>query len=747
MATTRNHLTKDSKTEKYIFGATFTMVATLIVFRLIFGGGLLSNAHHYFFSLWSEDLMKDVYTTTYHTQYDSSYTHCTAMAYPYGEQYIYTGLQILVSAPLKLLQEMGVKDAWKASLPLINFYVIISIFLCALFLYLLLSELKLPPLPSLLGAVGITFLMPQIQRMGGHLTLSYLCVIPMALYFIARLHHTHHWKWSVFYGLLLLFSALSHPYYLAFLSDIALVYMVYLLFTRKQNQWKTAVIGLHFCILFLLPVILFFTLSSIGDTPLDRTTVPDGMYYYRGRLSGLLLPFHRIFLGSPLKNIMGIKAPEWETCCYIGIVALITFLIWIILILWDLFHLRLTHLFRPTDNPLLNVFLWASILLFLVASVLPVITQNHPSILNHLSALTQLRALGRLLWLPFVTLNLLAVYWVWQWTSRMPKTWCRIAVISLVTLAYGYEVYSHSKLSIWAEPYPKWTDYDNKSDENQWLKKINPSDYQAILSLPVFHIGSEHYHLQIEDKMLHKSAYVSIKTGLPLICNSSARSSITRAYNCMELSWEPWKEYNILKDLPNGKPLLIVSSLDSGMLNPNEKRILHYADTLMTIGDFSLHSISIQALRQLCLDYQEEQANAIKPEEKAYYSQTWDELPQKMMSGVSNQVILLYDDPVDSAWERDIVISFWVKKYTHDLMGRVIVAVDAWTDDGNVTSLAWGHAGQFVNAIDGEDGHVYIPVTMPEHTVKLRIAVGDPGMPPRPVAYDNLLIYPQEFEF
>lgn len=747
MATTHNHLTKDSKTVKYIFGATFTMVATLIVFRLFFGGGLLSNAHHYFFSLWSEDLMKDVYTTTYHTQYDSSYTHCTAMAYPYGEQYIYTGLQILVSAPLRLLQEMGVKDAWKACLPLINFYVIISVFLCALFLYLLLSELKLPPLPSLLGAVGITFLMPQIQRMGGHLTLSYLCVIPMALYFIARLHHTRHWKWSVFYGLLLLFSALSHPYYLAFLSDIALVYMVYLLFTRKQNQWKTAAIGLHFCILFLLPVILFFILSSIGDTPLDRTTVPDGMYYYRGRLSGLLLPFHRIFLGSPLKNIMGIKAPEWETCCYIGIVALITFLIWVICILWDLFHLRFTHLFHPTDNPLLNVFLWASILLFLVASVLPVITQNHPSILNHLSALTQLRALGRLLWLPFVTLNLLAVYWVWQWTTRMPKKWCRIAVLSLVTLAYGYEVYSHSKLSIWAEPYPKWTDYDNKSDENQWLKKINPSDYQAILSLPVFHIGSEHYHLQIEDEMLHKSAYVSIKTGLPLICNSSARSSITRAYNCMELSWEPWKEYNILKDLPNGKALLIVCSLDSGMLNPNEKRILHYADTLMTTGDFSLHSISIQALRQLCHDYQEEQADAIKPEDKAYFSRTWDELPQKMMSGVSNQVILLYDDPVDSAWERDIVISFWIKQYTHDMMGRIIVAVDAWTDDGNVTSMAWGHAGQFVNAIDGEDGHLYIPVTLPEHTVKLRIAVGDPGMPPRPVAYDNLLIYPQEFGF
>ena len=331
-----NLISQKTKNARYI-GAGLTLVATLIVFRLFFGAGLLSNAHHFFFSLWSEDLIKDVYTTTYHTKHDSSFTHCTAMAYPYGEQYTYTGLQILVSAPLQLLQKMGVKDAWKACLPLINFYIIISIFLCALFLYLLFTELKLPPAPSLFGAVFITFLMPQLQRMGGHLTLSYSCVIPMALYFIARLHHTHHWKWSVLYGMLLLISALAHPYYLTFLADISVVYMAYLLFTHKKNQWTFTQLGLHFCILFILPVLVFFILSSIGNTPLDRTTVPDGMYYYRGRLSGLLLPFHRIFMGTPIKNIMGIKAPEWETCCYIGIVALITFIVWIIRILSSIF--------------------------------------------------------------------------------------------------------------------------------------------------------------------------------------------------------------------------------------------------------------------------------------------------------------------------------------------------------------------------------------------------------------------------
>jgi hypothetical protein len=746
MISKHNLLTHNSKTTRGI-GAVLTLAATLLVFILFFDTNMLTNAHRVFFSLWSEDMIKDIYTTTYHTQYDSSFTHCTAMGYPYGEQYTYTGLQILVAAPLQLLQKMGVEDTWKASLTLINYYVIITIFLCALFLYLLFGELKLPPLPSLLGAVGITFLMPQIQRMGGHLTLAYLCIIPMALYFIAKLHNTHHWRWSVFYGILLLLSALLHPYYLTFLADISIVYLVYLFFTRKRNKWRLPIIGLHFCLQFLLPVILFFVLTSIGDTALDRTSVPDGMYYYRGRLIGLLLPFHRTlfgFYGAPLKTIMGIKAPEWETCCYIGIVALVALCVWLVQVIWDLFHLRFSRIIHPTNNPLLNLFLLASLLLLLVATVLPAIVQKHPELLNHLSFLAQLRALGRLLWLPFVTLNLFAIYQLWQWSSTTKKEGLRVTILALAIFGYCFDIYSHSFLRVWPESYPEWIDYDNKLAKNQWLQEINPDDYQAILSLPVFHVGSEHYHLHAQDGMLQTNTYVSIKTGLPLICNYSSRSSITRAYNCIELSWEPREEYRILKDLPNNKPLLIVSDPDLSQLNPNEQRILSYADSILATDKFLLYHISIDALRQLCQDYQQEHADDIKPEDIAYYTQTWDDQPQGVMNGISNQVILFYDDPVDSSWDKNLAISFWIKDYTHDLMGRIVVAVDAWTDDGNIISMAWGRAGQFINAIDGEDGHVYIPVTLPENTIKLRLAVGDPQLPPRPVAYDDLLFYPQE---
>ena len=726
-------------------GASLTVVATLVLFRFFFGAGALSNACHLLFSSHSEDMIKDIYTTTFHTRYDSTFTHCTAMCYPYGEHYTYTGLQILVSAPLQLLQKMGVHDAWKACLPLINVYVILSVILCSLFLYLLFLEFKIPPIPSAFGAVFITFLMPQMMRVGGHLSLSYPCVIPMALFFIARLHRTHHWKWSVCYGVLLLTSALSHPYYMAFLADISVFYLVCMLFTYKKNQWTVWHLGLHFIIQFVLPVMLFFSLSSWGDSVVDRTSVADGMFYYRAWMEGLLLPFHRLFMIGPLRS-MGLTPPEWETLSYIGVVALIAFIIWLLRIIWDLIHLRVNHLLRPTDNPVLNIFLWASVLLTLVATVLPVITKNHPDIVNHLSALAQLRAMGRLLWLPFVTLNVLAVCWVWEWSAGFRKKGYRALTLLLVCVAYSYEIYAYAPLMNHVEPYPQWTDYDNELSDNQWVKKIKPSDYQAVLSLPVFHVGSEHYSLLAQDEALKLNTYVSFKTGLPLICGYGSRSSVSRSYNCIELAWEPWKEYNIIQDLPDDRPLLVVSLPDYNVMNQNEKRILNYADSLFSTEKFVLYSIPVSKLRQLCRDYQLERKmlydNALK-DDVPYYFKTWDEKDSGMLAAMCNKPVSLYDDTIDPAWGDSVNISFWIPNYLDDLMGRNIVSIMAVTADSSEVQLAWGNTYYFATAVDGRAGLMSIPVHLPDNAVRLRVSAGNKSLPTRQVFYDRLLIAPQ----
>ena len=84
-------LTRCPKAVKYV-GAVLTLVFTLVLFRLFFGAGMLTHGSQYFFSVSSYDLIKDVYNTTYHVRYDSSFVHCTSMAYPYGEHHTYTGL-------------------------------------------------------------------------------------------------------------------------------------------------------------------------------------------------------------------------------------------------------------------------------------------------------------------------------------------------------------------------------------------------------------------------------------------------------------------------------------------------------------------------------------------------------------------------------------------------------------------------------------------------------------------------------
>jgi len=73
-------------------GSAVTVVAIILLIGLFWGFNWLTHWNTMFFSNKSEDLIKDVYTTTYHVAYDDGMAICNAMNYPYGEYYTFTGL-------------------------------------------------------------------------------------------------------------------------------------------------------------------------------------------------------------------------------------------------------------------------------------------------------------------------------------------------------------------------------------------------------------------------------------------------------------------------------------------------------------------------------------------------------------------------------------------------------------------------------------------------------------------------------
>jgi len=93
--------------------------------------------------------------------------------------------------------------------------------------------------------------------------------------------------------------------------------------------------------------------------------------------------------------------------------------------------------------------------------------------------------------------------------------------------------------------------------DNTWLETINLEDYQAIINMPYFHIGSENIWISPTNKEVHRSLWLSVQTGLPITSSFMGRTSVGQVINQMELIAEPYRRPQILNDLPSQKDFLV----------------------------------------------------------------------------------------------------------------------------------------------------------------------------------------------
>ena len=723
-----------------LFGALFTVVAAFLVFGYFFSFDTVTKAGSNFYSVDSEDFIKDLYTTSYHAKYDTSLLQCGAMGYPYGEYHTYSGVQQIIAFPLQFLRICGVENVDRAVLPLTNILTLLSVLACALLLFLIFNELKLPSAVSLAGAVLITFLMPQLQRIGAHTSLSYVFVIPLVIYLTLKMLNAAKMRYSVFYGCAFVICGLFHPYYVVFFMATALVSHLVVFFQQSRNPlWKRGRLLVSFCLQLVLPAILYVLITKVGDTAIDRTTIPFGIYAYRGRLEGLFLPFGREYFPDEIPLIV---TPQWETMVYIGIVAVIATVALLVNFFGKIFK-RKYKLLSVTPDYHLNILLLISLLFVIVACLMPAIFYHHSDWLNYIPFFAQLRSLGRFLWYPFVVLNIYAVCWCWRVVSERKSKVAKLVVGVLFLVIFAAEDYAYCRPFGWWDRHscPEWTDYDNTLPQNAWVSRINPADYQAILTLPVFNMGSEHCIKPTSSQHFRTTALVSMKTSLPVISNETARGSISRAYKCVELSWTPWQRFPLLNDLPNAKPLLVVCTKDTLSINPDERRFLRYASFLCETDDCLLYSLAIDSVEALCRDvrgqlmetYDRHQGDTAT----AFIFEDWHDQPKTV---AVHKSATLYECAIDTSFAEYLVVSFWMYNYTRDMMGRTKIEIYAQTDDNEPQRIFCEAVCQFVKAIKGNGGLIEIPVALPAGTKKISLRAINDVIADDIVSFRNLLI-------
>ncbi|MBN2262974.1 MAG: hypothetical protein JW735_08680, partial [Prolixibacteraceae bacterium] len=179
---------------KNLAGTVTHIILSLLLVYLTFGK-IIPEINNVYFSK-NGDGFRTYYGMYYHAEYDSSYHQIGAMNYPYGELLNFTDCQPPVSNSIRFISN-NITDITAYTTGINNGLMILSMILASIFIFLILKKLKLSWWFASPVALSIVFLSPQIQRMGGHFSLSWMFWIPLSIYLLMRFNKKESWATSI----------------------------------------------------------------------------------------------------------------------------------------------------------------------------------------------------------------------------------------------------------------------------------------------------------------------------------------------------------------------------------------------------------------------------------------------------------------------------------------------------------------------------------------------------------------------
>lgn len=578
---------------KRLQGLAITFLLTVIVL-VIFFGKIIRDPNNIYFAT-SGDGLKSYYVALYHVNHDSLYFRTSGMNYPFGEVLPYTDGQPLVVNAIRIFSE-NILDIREYTVAIINLLMLFSIIFGAVFLYLILAECEVAWWYAAVVSVGIAFLSPQIGRLGGHFSLAWIFWIPMIAWLIIRFDKNRRLIDTLIIGVSTFLSGLMHFYFVAFFGFLIGGYWFYrFLFYRKTSTfWYRDL--LHFFLQYIIPVLLLQLLIILNDDVTDRPYFPFGFQSSIAHPVGIFFPSGSPWAFVP-KILTVFKHISWESYAYIGTVALAGIVTGLVLFISRIFKKDHFH-FKCHSIPV-NVFFWISVVALLFSFGIPFVF-GLKEFSGSFGFIRQIRVLARFSWLFFYFINIVVFAAVYQYAFiiRPKMHWKILSGIAVLLLWFegafnvqGIAVHLNNRI-------PELEDRKNLSPDNSWIKKINSSDYQAIIPLPYFHIGSENIWEDGSDESKRNTLLVSLKTGLPTSGVILSRTSVSQTFINYALFTEPLERMEVVDYIENEKPFLVLLMNGYGP-SEAEKWLIKNAVPVQTTNKFTLLSLSVDQIRRL----------------------------------------------------------------------------------------------------------------------------------------------------
>lgn len=527
----------------------------------------------------------------YHAEYDSSYTHFQGMNYPYGDHAIPSATQPLISNAIKFISE-NLVDITDYTIAVVNLSMLVSIVLCGLFLFLIFRRMDLPWWYAGIAAAGITFLSPQIHRMHAHYGLSHPEVIPLLWYLLLRWYETRKAGTSLLVGLVVIGYSLIHFYYFAILV-FAISFFFLFVFMQKWDWKGLPALAGHYLLQAVVPLLFFVYWLFMQDTVADRTPEPWGFFEFHAIWEGIATSMDQPYFQWIDRNLIKIESTGLEQRAYLGLVGLITLLA--IGIHWVVRKFRGPVLAVENDSQaFLTLSFWVGLILLIFAHGVPFTLPGLAGLLDYAGPVRQFRSVGRFAWVFFYLMNIIAFVWLYE-QSKEQRWRLLILVPALIILilearnsSYGWNLEMDE-----VEEFRAGQSFLD-------LPGINYRDFQAILTVPYYNVGSDQFWWDPEGFILQKSLTLSIQTGLPVTSAMLTRSSRSQTLRQFQLVTEPYRLPVILEDYPDDRPLLMI--LDQREFEKERSRYEHLlegADLIYSSGDrLRLYRLPLRTFRE-----------------------------------------------------------------------------------------------------------------------------------------------------
>ncbi len=525
------------------------------------------------------DGIKNYYTYKYYIHNSTSWTDFDGMNYPYGEIVTYLDSQPPISILIKMVSKVF-PNIVNYDVGIMHYLILLSFVFSIFLFYKIFALLKVNFLFSILGAWLIVLMSPQFMRLFGHYSLSYMFMYPLIIYLLLQANRRK--TNNIIILFIILFSFFLHPYIgLSLFAFVGLVGFIQWI-AYKYYPWKK-LIG-DFIVRGVLPISIFLIVTFLLDHHVNRSNNPSGLTYYHSYLKTIFVASFEPSK-SFYKSFISFHDQPFEGIAYIGFASNI-------IVLLSVFWYAFKRKFYISKE--VRILVLASFFLLLFSFGIPHV-YPFPKLLDLLPSLRQFRGLGRFSWFFYYVINIVTVVTLFEiYSNSKGKKFVKILPVLLLLIFCGEAYYHQKGLNISRLKVNNEFNLEIGKEYSSAIANVTAKDFQAILPLPFYHVGSEDFAVEGSSQSVKNSMLLSYHLGMPILGSLGSRTSVDESKKALSILLPKYFEKTIAEDIKSRKDFLVMAS--SGEMSEEESFLVSEAKLIHTGNSFSLYSLPFARL-------------------------------------------------------------------------------------------------------------------------------------------------------